>query len=370
MVNIPGTRLVLLQKTGRRKVIWKYLSSDGQKVSLTDSPGTVFQIYSNGSGVVLGLKNSRQSKWLTFVDNPEEPFQLTESLDSATNINPNTIYPASRSGNTLQIEVSDLPSEAQTALANTGSFGFLLSLNEPTKADQFIGTGTLDPNLTTQTECEATNGYWDETQLACFTCVSGRTYPDRVNLTCLDCPSGSNCGDKNGYCDGNTNNPEVVCLEDPVSKTYAPDCYEGAPCGGQCSGNCRGKVFGVTCQNVEGIYQCRFDRSKWWIILLWAIFFVVILALFIFFFVWLFRRKKVTNVIVQQPIQQPIQQPVQQPIQPVSRPVNIVQPPQEPSTVVLQPPKPQTIVVQSPPAEQPMINIVRPTVAESVRYFA
>ena len=43
----------------------------------------------------------------------------------------------------------------------------------------------------------------------------------------------------------------------------------------------RGAAFGWTCQfdSVGQVFNCKFDRSKWWIMLLWVLFFFFVLVI-------------------------------------------------------------------------------------------
>ena len=318
--RIPSTQIVLLQKTGRRNVIWKYLSGLGGSITLSQTPKTIFKVYSAPDGILLGLSGpSSKTLWLKTTYNPDSPFTLTHNIEEALHLNVSTSIPVSGSG--LQIDLSSITQDIQNAVAMSGSFGLILIFSEKiftdlqtpgTKTNMVVGTGTFNPDIISQGECESINGYWDPSS-GCYTCLLGAQYPDRTNLTCIDCPLGASCGSHGGYCDGDTGNPQVPCVEDTTTQKFVPACTPGVGCGGQCSGGCgAGAAFGKTCQldPITGTYQCKFDKSKWWVILLWIIFFLLVIAL-VAFLVWRFLIRKPTPAVIKNPTGVTVTNPVQ-----------------------------------------------------------
>ncbi len=138
-----------------------------------------------------------------------------------------------------------------------------------------------------------------------------------LDLTCLDCPGTGQCGGGNGYCTGDTGNPQVPCVENPTTKQYSPVCAAGINCGGQCSGSCgSAAVFGWSCQydSSTNTHSCKFDKSKWWVMFLWVLFFLIVLALLIAAAYYLLKPKPQTPApIIEVPRTPPTTVIVQQP---------------------------------------------------------
>lgn len=315
MVETPTVHIQLLHNKGRRSIGWKYLIYNpvDQQIRVDEGSGSTFQLYSTDSDLIVSPEGS--GMWLSV--NEQGRFYLSPNVYEAVR------FPAGRanllSNSALSIEMSDLSSSLRQALAILGSFGLIMSLqNKPVSqkmAVQFTGTGVLDPNILTQSACEAINAYWDPIQQSCFTCKSGLQYPDRTNLTCIDCKVGAQCGDNGGFCKGETGNPEAVCLENSTTKKYSAACTDSTGCGGQCSGDCGASgVFGWTCQydSSNKTYGCKFDRSRWWVMFLWILLFLIILILLIGLVVWLLKPKKTSTTVVVEPppsVQVPVNNP-------------------------------------------------------------
>jgi hypothetical protein len=289
MSQLPSAKIIFLFRTGRCKVGWKTL---GNKLTLTNNEGIQFRLQSVPSGVVLGIPQTSQSGspsesvW-QYLTTTSTGFELTQSLQKAT------IFPIDKaqaiSKSSAQIPVANLSSSVQDVLAFLGSFGLIFTFSEKIFQNQkmaHIGTGTLNPKITTEAECISRNAYWVPGENACYTCIVGVQSPDRDNYTCLDCLPDAQCGDQNGYCRGSGD-----CKENP-DQTFSPECGH---CGGECQGGCgAAAVFGATCNydSKTGQYKCSVTKN-WWITLLWALFFLLVLIALIYLVSRMFRHGKV-----------------------------------------------------------------------------
>lgn len=262
----------------QRQVIYRYIQiNNGFK--LVSQNGTSLNPFQTTEGqLVLSLN---QGQYLTRSLN-------LGSLEEALVINVSSSQMIGDSS--LQLNMVTLSSETQDILARIGSFGILITFNEKI----FNNKTDMSLDVLTKEQCERLNAYWDPVGGICYQCTVGSQYPDRVNMKCVDC-AGALCGEHNGYCSGETGNPNVACTQIAGEK-FTAACEVTGPCGGSCDGKCKNSVFGYTCQfdNNLQIYKCKFDKSKWWVILLWILLFLVIIGLIVGLSVWLFAPKTKT----------------------------------------------------------------------------